>query len=719
MFKCISKTSFEELDQSNRRLYQFFFLSLLLYRNVLEIITEENRRYPDVSLVDLDWATQLDIPELDKFSDKQLKHPKGTVGVCPQVRELLQKKYRQFEQEPPKMSADLAANIKTLKNLFGLNDAEQTILVFLALMESSSYNIFNLLEALHNRAYRTSSFRQVTAEFLSSVSDCSFDSIYQALGTQGALYQNSLVSMSEIPRDYDDYLSTSAHMYERLLSNGESLQDFLNKSLVKSKDSTLNINDFEYLRPNLPLLVEYLQKAHQDRKSGVNILLYGPPGTGKSELSRVIAKALGADLFEVPVTDEDNDPIEDRMSCLLLNLAQLKNSKTAMLVFDEAQDLFRNYDAWDFFFPAQSSKENNKKGMTNKILETNAIPVIWITNSISNMDPAYIRRFDFCMEVPVPPESQRKKIIENKASDLLFVEGIEAIAERSDIAPALIDRTAKVISEIKAPKEELQKHFFTHLNASLSTMGVKPVHLKLGVDPNALYDPALSTADTDLLQIAQGIKKTSSARLCLYGVPGTGKTAWARYLGKVLDKRVIVKRYSDLLNCYVGMTEKLIAQAFQEAKADEAIFVLDEADSFLQKRSAADHSWEVTQVNEMLTQIEHFDGIFIATTNALDSMDEACLRRFDLKVKFDYLNADKAKTLFLLFCEKLCPDSTIDDHVLKALEGLRNLAPGDFATLSHQSRFNPINTPEDLLRGLEKECNSKTAHTNKRPIGFS
>ena len=167
---------------------------------MLEVITEENSRYPDVSLVVLDWATQLDIPELDKFSDKQLKHPKGTVGVCPQVRELLQKKYRQFEQEPPKMSADLAANIKTLKNLFGLNDAEQTILVFLALMDSSAYKIFNLLEALHNRAYKTSSFRQVRAEFLSSVSDCSFDSIYQALGPQDALYQNSLVSMSESSR---------------------------------------------------------------------------------------------------------------------------------------------------------------------------------------------------------------------------------------------------------------------------------------------------------------------------------------------------------------------------------------------------------------------------------------------------------------------------------------------------------------------------------------
>lgn len=187
----------------------------------------------------------------------------------------------------------------------------------------------------------------------------------------------------------------------------------------------------------------------------------------------------------------------------------------------------------------------------------------------------------------------------------------------------------------------------------------------------------------------------------------------------MLGKQVIVKRSSDLLNCYVGMTERNIALAFEEAKSENAILVIDEADSFLQKRGNADHSWEITQVNEMLTQIENFEGIFVATTNALNAMDDACLRRFDLKVKFDYLDAEKAKTLFKRYCEKICPDSTIDESVLEAVGNLRSLTPGDFATLTHQSRFNPIKTPEALLKGLEKECNTKEGHSRKRPIGFN
>ena len=179
------------------------------------------------------------------------------------------------------------------------------------------------------------------------------------------------------------------------------------------------------------------------------------------------------------------------------------------------------------------------------------------------MDPAYIRRFDFCLEVPVPPEKQRQKIIENKAGAFLLPAGIHCIAQRNDIALAVIDRTAKVISTISTSKEEMQKHFFTHLNASLISMGIRPVQLSSRPDDEELYDPALSTPDYDLAQVAQGISESLSARLCLYGVPGTGKTAWAHYLGRVLGKRVIVKRCSDLLDCFVGMTEKKIAAAFE------------------------------------------------------------------------------------------------------------------------------------------------------------
>ena len=80
---------------------------------------------------------------------------------------------------------------------------------------------------------------------------------------------------------------------------------------------------------------------------------------------------------------------------------------------------------------------------------------------------------------------------------------------------------------------------------------------------------------------------------------------------------LLVRRASDLLSMFVGEVEKNIARAFREAEDDGALLLIDEVDSFLQDRRGAQRSWEVTQVNEMLTQMEGFAGVFIASTNLL------------------------------------------------------------------------------------------------------
>ncbi len=86
------------------------------------------------------------------------------------------------------------------------------------------------------------------------------------------------------------------------------------------------------------------------------------------------------------------------------------------------------------------------------------------------------------------------------------------------------------------------------------------------------------------------------------------------------------------------------------------MLLLDEADSFLRSRKDAQQSWEITQVNELLTQMESFSGIFICSTNLVTTMDEASLRRFDYKIRFNYLKPEQSWALFnqlLQFCH-LC-----------------------------------------------------------------
>ena len=105
----------------------------------------------------------------------------------------------------------------------------------------------------------------------------------------------------------------------------------------------------------------------------------------------------------------------------------------------------------------------------------------------------------------------------------------------------------------------------------------------------------------------------------------------------------MIRQASDLVSKYVGETEQNMARMFDEAGDENAVLLLDEADSFLRSRRLAERSYEVTEVNEMLQGMERFAGIFICTTNLFDELDEAALRRFTFKIRFQPLTRGAAR----------------------------------------------------------------------------
>jgi len=221
------------------------------------------------------------------------------------------------------------------------------------------------------------------------------------------------------------------------------------------------------------------------------------------------------------------------------------------------------------------------------------------------------------------------------------------------------------------------------------------------------YDPRFINTDTDLRSLAKGIKSNPNARLCLYGVPGTGKSAFGKWIADYTDKPFLLKKGSDLISKWLGDTEKNIANAFAQAREEGAILIFDEVDSFLQERRSAQRSWEVTQVNEMLVQMENFNGIFIATTNLMSGLDQASLRRFDLKLEFGYLAAKQAWKLFCKECAVLGIDTTKSSSLKKQIKLLKQLAPGDFAAVRRQHKFHPIPSAEVFLARLAEEISIK------------
>jgi SpoVK/Ycf46/Vps4 family AAA+-type ATPase len=148
---------------------------------------------------------------------------------------------------------------------------------------------------------------------------------------------------------------------------------------------------------------------------------------------------------------------------------------------------------------------------------------------------------------------------------------------------------------------------------------------------------------------------------------------------------------------------------FAAAAAEPSVLILDEADSFLQSRSQAKHSWEVTQVNELLTQMEEYEGLFICTTNLLEKLDAASLRRFDWKIAFFPMTASQRWAFFLQELHLLGGSIAAAKHLQVAVrQQLAGLTPGDFAPVTRQFRLlRQVPSAQEYFERLRAELVTK------------
>ena len=274
---------------------------------------------------------------------------------------------------------------------------------------------------------------------------------------------------------------------------------------------------------------------------------------------------------------------------------------------------------------------------------------------------------------------------------------------RAHAAPALIENAIRSAAQFGGS---------AHGAAIILSAGLRAlVQTELPQAPTPIpFDPALSSADVDLAVLAERIARSDSHALSFLfsGPPGTGKSAYARHLAERLDLDVLEKRYSDLSSMWVGELEKAIALAFEEAADLRAFLIVDEADSLLRERSAAGYSWEVTQVNEMLTQMERHAFPFACTTNAPDLLDFATARRFLFKVRFSPMTASQVEVAFRRAFRCTPPRSLLE---------LSGLTPGDFAVVARKATALGEKDQRQVARWLEEEVEAKP-DISRRRIGF-
>lgn len=435
--------------------------------------------------------------------------------------------------------------------------------------------------------------------------------------------------------------------------------------------------DFSYVEA-AALVLRLIKQAKHTK--GFNILLYGVPGTGKTSFANVLAKKAKLKLYPVGVCNEGGAEKNFRLQQFYRKQFLLEKIENACLLFDEGEDIF------------SSLETRTNKMEINNLLENNEVPVIWTTNRIHRMDPAYIRRFTLAVCFNRPPIEVRQKIwnkylTENKIAcgkgDTL------TLAKKYEVPPSMIAGAAQAARMAKGDLNTVKDHL------SFMTQALRGGYKKPEETQTAQkFCPQLIHADIDLNTLTTQLKELG--RLNFYGASGTGKSAYARYLAEELGLDVLHRRASDLIGAFVGETEQNIAAAFAQAKEDKSMLIFDEADSFLRDRSMALRSWEISSVNEMLTWMESHPYPFICTTNLMDTLDPASLRRFSFKVKYDFLTSEQVQEAFSYF---------FGMHVTpKQVVGLDKLAPGDFALVKNKAEIlGKITQFESVKEMLETE----------------
>ncbi len=627
-----------------------------------------------------------------------------------ELHSLLRKEYRKCFNISARLPDVLQNNVAQLAKLVDLNSVEKCILEFaVALsMDARLTDAADLLGELN------------TAKMfynLAKLLNCPENEIRAALSRDGALMRTGIFNLSNFE---DGFLIhklrvLSVSFADTLYCGAVSPQALLRDEIKNSAAAQLKLKDYPSLVEHLDILLPYLEHSLQQRSTGVNILLHGQPGTGKTELARLLAKLNHCQLYEVASEDSDGDSVTSQYRLNAYRAAQhFFASNDSMLVFDEVEDIFSEEAANPF--SQKSALASKNKAWINLMLEHNSIPTIWISNSINRMDPAFVRRFDFVIEVPLPSKEQRVKLLKRYSKGLLDKKTLQGLADQEQLSPAVIERAAHVVTSIATKIDNPAQAMQLLIDSTLKSQGHSISITALPQTRTQLYDPAFISADVDLAALTDGLIVHPNARLCLYGPPGTGKTAYGHWLAKQLNKPLIIKRASDLLSPYVGQSEQHIAQAFQHAEQQQGVLMIDEVDSFLRDRRAAKQSWEVTQVNEMLTQMESFSGVFIASTNLMDGIDQAALRRFDLKAKFDFLTTQQVWLLFCRYCKQLGLPHR-QKSLQQQLAVLEYLTPGDFAAVARMSRFNPLQSAEAFIHALASEVSHKEQN-KKLKFGF-
>jgi SpoVK/Ycf46/Vps4 family AAA+-type ATPase len=458
-----------------------------------------------------------------------------------------------------------------------------------------------------------------------------------------------------------------------------------------------------------------------------NILLYGEAGTGKTEFARSIVRHTGKQAFFV---QHGEDGTQKQRKLALQVASSTVGKKGGILIVDEA-DNFLNTD-YMFFI-----RESMEKGILNQFMDTSKVKTIWITNRVFQMEDSLLRRFSYSLQFKKFTRKERENIWNECLKEHPFrqhfpPEVIRSLSEKYQVNACGIGHS---LNTLKAVVQDINTDMATvhAVVKEILTRHQDLLRLDNGNSLNMLTDNYdISALNTDVnaqtmvgslmnfikIREAKPEKDGFNMNLLFWGKPGTGKTEFAKYLARETGMDLLIRRASDLLSMWVGMTEKLIKEAFEEAKRENAILFIDEADSFFTSRENACRSWEISQTNELLTQMENHSGVLICCTNLLHNLDKAAMRRFNWKIEFKPLAREGKLSLYMKYFQNNGKELTTVQK--ERIMSIPDLTPGDVKAVWQKMRFLPDSAKDHdfVISSIETEVKYKKDDVKGR-MGFS
>lgn len=496
--------------------------------------------------------------------------------------------------------------------------------------------------------------------------------------------------------------SVSEKVFMLILDIRTDLLSVLVSPLTDSSDNANN--SAPRVDPEELKLAQQLVSLGSDNKKPTSLMIWGAKAIDKISVAYKVINGR----FGWVLNNTKKDGLLPMHVVLAQRLIQSVDASAILVIPEAAEVLGKNTIDVQFFGLNLKEEVDEQLSKSEKEMILNSpIDTVWIAHSVKRINQAAAASFMYHLEVKAGSRIERMNRIDNILSTLnlsddtkrelskfnsLTEKQLRNALDGSKVLPSELQESF-ILSAISASARALDLRAKDPIRKPVTKYSLEYIHTAGRMSPERLI---------------KSLRHTNSGSMCFFGLPGTGKTQFAEYIATELEKPIIMKRGSDLLDKYVGETEKRIAAMFDEAEDESAILFLDEADSFLRNRSMSRESWEVTRVNELLQKMERFSGIFICATNLFAHLDTAALRRFTFKMEFLPLTEHQRVKMFVGETNMDATNIDLLEKITEELVMMRNITPGDFATVKRQANLmGETLTVDDWLTRLQLEVDLK------------